>query len=1016
MEPADVNTQAKAGNTTGPVLRSNKQGQPSGRLPPRPKSSQPKRRLATSRGFVNNTRGVHDYITPNSSPFRPNAGSTPTIKQDLDKELNKEYILPGFLNSDHLATRPVNLPIVRQPLTSIRTSVISPKLTVSEASLDWDTYSEAPEFAVSNNPPEPLNYSELQGISGLEEVRKVTLVNTSESSLSMEGLPLNPKQNWGFQPPEMDTQSRIRQLQNMAVCVEDQMTDFTPDDVRLGNLEEVPKRLEEISKGRAEFRNAVRDFKQTVSVQPSDASYLDNSVSALNTAVRNHAHSIWEKVERVKVTSHSNSTASSHVNQARDDTDYKRKLFRDQLLYLTESLDLPDDDEEQIAVYWATKSESDVSNAMHKLNSWQKSLEKLSKAFRDYERAIQQFSSEADPNFISDNEDFESMRIKFKEVMLSVRKEDERRNLQSLLPSKSEKVKYPFFAGDIGEDYFRFKEKMMECYKKNRVPQSDMLEKLRENLKGAALKRVPETIKDIEVAWSNLSEAFGSPMLVLKERLKSLTKLGNVPPDISPSKQIIWYHDFESVVQDIINLGTSDDLNLQMGAFGPPVQEQILRALSDNPLMKREVAKAGVGKQPREKLIAFRDKIVEFRRETQLAEVESGTCGADKERRTSKPASIPSLANVTSSDCIQNLECRVCKQVESQGNVQRFDLYSNHLGRHVFQCPVFMKLNMKERVQITRKSQLCQYCLDSQVVSDRTHENTCKGKKTNTSHLWKCESPGCGRHSWICLTHADNANKAKLKKYADKFSKRGLQFATIGVLSMTAGPAEKSAAFESLERQINRELVPTPDGQPIFLFFSAKGKTRPLSIFFDSGCSRFIMRECIPNKELPASLVKKGRFPIGGVGGCTVFAENEYMVAMDTVDGRAQQLQGVTVKSITSDFPELDITAAVSEVIADAPNNLQLRRCKFPKTVGGRIDCLIGIQYNQLQPVLLHMLPSGLAIYKTKLAPHNSGQRYVLGGSHASFDAILSKVGDTDQVINHFIAGLASWKNLGPPC
>ena len=104
MEPADVNTQAKAGNTTGPVLRSNKQGQPSGRLPPRPKSSQPKRRLATSRGFVNNTRGVHDYITPNSSPFRPNAGSTPTIEQDLDKELNKGYILPGFLNLDHLAT------------------------------------------------------------------------------------------------------------------------------------------------------------------------------------------------------------------------------------------------------------------------------------------------------------------------------------------------------------------------------------------------------------------------------------------------------------------------------------------------------------------------------------------------------------------------------------------------------------------------------------------------------------------------------------------------------------------------------------------------------------------------------------------------------------------------------------------------------------------------------------------------------------------------------------------------
>ena len=96
---------------------------------------------------------------------------------------------------------------------------------------------------------------------------------------------------------------------------------------------------------------------------------------------------------------------------------------------------------------------------------------------------------------------------------------------------------------------------------------------------------------------------------------------------------------------------------------------------------------------------------------------------------------------------------------------------------------------------------------------------------------------------------------------------------------------------------------------------------------------------------------------------------------LDTIDGKAQQLQGVTVKNITSDFPELDITTAAAEVIANAPQNLQLRWCKFPKTIGGRIDCLIGIQYNQLQPVLLHMLPSGLAIYKIKLAPHLTGQR-----------------------------------------
>ena len=145
------------------------------------------------------------------------------------------------------------------------------------------------------------------------------------------------------------------------------------------------------------------------------------------------------------------------------------------------------------------------------------------------------------------------------------------------------------------------------------------------------------------------------------------------------------------------------------------------------------------------------------------------------------------------------------------------------------------------------------------------------------------------------------------------------------------------------------------------------------------------------------------------MGGCVVFAENEYMVAMDNVDGKAQELQGVTVKSITSEFPDLDITGAAAEVIAAAPQNLQLRRCKFPRTVGGKVDCLIGIQYNQLQPVLLHMLPTGLAIYKTKLAPHVAGHRYVLGGPHSSFDAMLARVGDADHMMEHFIAGLANW-------
>ena len=110
------------------------------------------------------------------------------------------------------------------------------------------------------------------------------------------------------------------------------------------------------------------------------------------------------------------------------------------------------------------------------------------------------------------------------------------------------------------------------------------------------------------------------------------------------------------------------------------------------------------------------------------------------------------------------------------------------------------------------------------------------------------------------------------------------------------------------------------------MFFGARGKTRSLMTFFDNGCSRFIMRECIPNKELPASLIKSGPIPIGGVGATTIFASGEYLVAMDTIEGKAQQLQGVTVPIITGDFPVLDISAAVSAVKAGDRRNSKLKK------------------------------------------------------------------------------------------
>ena len=57
-------------------------------------------------------------------------------------------------------------------------------------------------------------------------------------------------------------------------------------------------------------------------------------------------------------------------------------------------------------------------------------------------------------------------------------------------------------------------------------------------------------------------------------------------------------------------------------------------------------------------------------------------------------------------------------------------------------------------------------------------------------------------------------------------------------------------------------------------------------------------------------------------------------------------------------FLNVDTTTATTEVITDAQQNNQLKRCKFPRSVCEKVNCIIAVQYSQLQYVLI--LPSGV--------------------------------------------------------
>ena len=79
------------------------------------------------------------------------------------------------------------------------------------------------------------------------------------------------------------------------------------------------------------------------------------------------------------------------------------------------------------------------------------------------------------------------------------------------------------------------------------------------------------------------------------------------------------------------------------------------------------------------------------------------------------------------------------------------------------------------------------------------------------------------------------------------------------------------------------------------------------------------------------------------------------------------------------------------------------------------MDILLGIQYNNLYPELVHSLDSGLSIYKLKLTSTSSEYTAAIAGPHHSFNLILDQVGDMVTMLTAFRTGIDRWRTHGPP-
>ena len=201
----------------------------------------------------------------------------------------------------------------------------------------------------------------------------------------------------------------------------------------------------------------------------------------------------------------------------------------------------------------------------------------------------------------------------------------------------------------------------------------------------------------------------------------------------------------------------------------------------------------------------------------------------------------------------------------------------------------------------------------------------------------------------------------------------------------------------------------------MFMFQALRGKTEPVLAFYDSGCSNACLKTGIPGVQLKGQVLAKGPFTVEGVNGVLIQAQDEWIVHLDRIDGKKQELRGVTLDQITANSPKFNIEEATKAVKADNPEDCILQSCSLPTIVGGKVDILIGIQYNSIFPEPVHHLENGLTIYKCILASHDSSINATIGRTHSSFEFLADLHGGAAGLMSMFLAGIQQFKRWGPP-
>ena len=142
----------------------------------------------------------------------------------------------------------------------------------------------------------------------------------------------------------------------------------------------------------------------------------------------------------------------------------------------------------------------------------------------------------------------------------------------------------------------------------------------------------------------------------------------------------------------------------------------------------------------------------------------------------------------------------------------------------------------------------------------------------------------------------------------------------------------------------------------------------------------------------------EGPIPMGVASGITVNAEAEWASLLPLADGVHQIVRGLTVPQVTQDMDEINLQKLFESIKKKCVKNKEVKNLKVPKIVGGRINMILGIKYQNIYPQPVHHFPNGLTVFKSQLLPAFPGAIAYIGGPVSALNNIAGALGGQSAI------------------